>query len=357
MPASFDRFNSWKALLYSDKLYQIADTLKDPLNPVLSNGLPTPVNWHIYPHNFCPHKCNFCIMDESMNDSNPFQVHFGEKQRAGQLSRETLLKAVDDAARLNVKLIHWSGGGEPLFNQNLPEAIFNQGKTNVKSAMSSNGLYLERLLDYPEGQARLTHLRISFNAGTPESYQKIGQFGWDRVTRNIRRAVTEKLADHIGMGFVLTHFVQDDTHKFVKLAEDLGVDFVHIRPAFWPKYNDEILSAVQRVANDPPKSDKVKVYCVTDKFEGFWNNNRSPCRATPLHAMLTATGEFAICQDRTDNRFGDYNVQSFEEIWGSPEHYDAIKKAQMCKIRCVETNQNNQIEHMFVNNDICRELL
>ncbi len=105
------------------------------------------------------------------------------------------------------------------------------------------------------------------------------------------------------------------------------------------------------------KSNKVKIYAISEKFDGYWNNNRYPCRSTPLHAVLSATGEFLICQDRLDLRFGNYYKQTFDQIWFSKEHYDLIKKAQSCNIRCVECRLNEIIERIFINNEICRELL
>jgi len=100
MTNTYDRFNSWTVLCYSDKLIQIA-----------KGEIPYPVVWHIYPSNICPYNCNFCIMKE---EKSKFKT---------MLKKKTLFKVIEDASRVGSKLIHFSGGGEPLTHPNIEEAI------------------------------------------------------------------------------------------------------------------------------------------------------------------------------------------------------------------------------------------
>jgi MoaA/NifB/PqqE/SkfB family radical SAM enzyme len=332
---SFNRFNKWKSLIYSKHMQQIAEILEDPINPK-SNQIPYPVNWHIYASNVCPYKCNFCIMKN-------------EKSNNQILSRKILYKAVDDAQRIGVKLLHFSGGGEPLTNRHLSSAIKRAKANGLKVALSTNGYYLNRL------DSQVDHLRVSFNAGTKQGYLKThGVDGYERVKENIEKAVKDNMGIDIGMGFVVTPDNCMEVDEFVKVAEDCGVNFVHIRPAYWPSKNLEIIEAMNNVK---PKSDKLQVFSVTGKFDGYWNDKKYPCRATPMHAVLAATGDFLVCQDRFNLRFGDYNNQSFDEIWFSKAHFEAIKGAQNCGIRCVECRTNELIQKVFVENNLRMELI
>lgn len=324
MSNSYDRFNSWKGLAYADKLRQIA-----------KGEMPTPANWHVYPSNSCPYSCDFCIMKDE-HENNP----------RAQLSKGTLEKLAADAKRLNVSLVHISGGGEPLTNPYVNDFIKNLKPTKV--AMSTNGYLLPRLTE------PIDHLRVSFNAGTRETYKQIhGVDGFYRVIGNVKNAVQSGIAQDIGMGFVLTPQNASEVNDFVKVAEDCGVRFVHIRPAYWPEKDKEIKALDVK----PRSSEKVDVFYTAEKFGGLWDAEKFPCRATPLHAVTSATGEFLLCQDRLDIRFGDYNTQSFEDIWFSQEHLDAIQKGQDCKIRCVECGLNKMIEKAFVKNDLRLELI
>lgn len=331
MSNTFDRFNSWKAMLYADKLREI-----------VAGKLPYPVNWHIYPSNNCVYNCNFCIMKE-------------EKKRKTQLTSDILDKVVADSTRLGIKLIHISGGGEPLTNPYIDTFVGWLGKCGIKIAMSTNGYLLEQLTN------KIDHLRISFNAGKKETYKSIHSCdGFDKVIKNIRDVIKRKVAKDIGMAYVLTHQNYIEIPEFIKLADEIGVDFVHIRPAFWEEHNEEIIEATKFIRKwyDGSKKDfKINVYMVSDKFDGYWNNNKFSCRATPLYPVLSATGEFLLCQDRLDLRWGDYYKQSFEDIWFSPKHYELIEKAQLCRIRCVECNVNEIIQRVIINNEIRSELL
>lgn len=326
MTNTFDRFNSWKGLLYSSKLEECS-----------KGEMPFPVNWHTYISNICPYSCNFCIMA-------------GKRIEGAVLSNDLLDKISADAKRIGVKLVHISGGGEPLTHPYINQYISNLKNNGIKIAISTNGYLLNKLTE------SVDHLRISFNAGTKESYEKIhgvkGSF--ERVKRNIAEAVKLRKGKDIGMGYVLTHENYKEVDEFIKIAEDLGVQFVHIRPAYWPEKNAEILEAVKKIK---PQSEKVDVFSVSDKFAGYWDDNKSPCLATPIHAVIDATGEFLVCQDRLDLRWGNYANQSFEEIWFDSKHKEIIKKAQSCNIRCVESGLNNLIQEFFVKDSVRKDLI
>lgn len=326
MTNTYDRFNSWKALLHSDKLMECS-----------KGGLPTPVNWHTYISNICPYSCNFCIME-------------GKRVEGAMLPSATLKKIARDASELEVKLIHISGGGEPLTHPDVNEYITEIKKYGTKIAMSTNGYFLNRLNE------NIDHLRISFNAGKGETYEKIHgkKKSFDRVLKNIQNAIEQEKGKDIGLGYVLTPENWREVDSFVRIAEDLGVNFVHIRPAYWPEKNNEIVAAVKGIS---PSSKKIDVFSVSDKFSGYWDGDRDPCRATPIHAVTAATGEFLLCQDRLDLRWGDYNTQTFKDIWFSQDHLDLIKKAQACNIRCVESGANKLIEEFFVKDSVRRDLL
>lgn len=319
MTNDYDRFNSWKGLKHYDKLKSLQ-----------KGELVNPVNWHVYPINVCPYKCDFCIMSDRVEGA--------------RLPDSTLEKCAEDAGRLGVELVHISGGGEPLAHPYINEFIEKLHDEGVKVALSTNGYYLDRL------SAPVDHLRISFNAGTTENYKQIHGVKPNRTIANMSRA--KNLATHFGLGYVVTPDNANEAVNVVKLAENVGAEFVHIRPAYLPDKNDEVIKAVQSMPRIESKT--VDVFQVSDKFAGFWDGDKYACRATPLHAVLAATGEFLLCQDRLDLRWGDYNEQSFEEIWTDPKHFELMKKAQDCGIRCVETGLNKMITKI---DDISVELI
>ncbi len=328
----YNRFNSLKILIFSDRLQEIA-----------VGGLPYPLIWHIYPTNHCPLDCDFCIMAE-------------ERENKVSLPREILLKAIRDAAE-HAKTIHFSGGGEPTAHPDLLEAIELAKRSGLKVALSTNGVSLTQkifdLVDFP---------RVSLNAATKEVFRSnTGTDLWDKIIENIKDLKGNK--GKLGLGFVLTPENQRDLYGFCKLANDLGISWVHIRPAFLKKRNEEVRALMPESTRiiDGAKEDfpDLVIHFKTDKFDGYWTPRRyDKCRATPLLAVLKANGKFCVCQDRVDLEYGDYRKQSFEEIWRSKEHLEILKRINLEECpRCVETKKNEYIQKIFIEDGFVRDIL
>jgi MoaA/NifB/PqqE/SkfB family radical SAM enzyme len=269
-----------------------------------------------------------------------------EKKNQASLSREILLKAVKGAAKYS-KTVHFSGGGEPTLHPNLLEAIKLTKKLGLKVALSTNGTFLTQeifdLVDFP---------RVSLDAGTKEIFEKKTKINlWDKIIGNIKKLKKRK---KLGLGFLITPDNYKDIYKFCRLANELRVGWVHIRPAFIKKKNRKIRNLMPRAIETCKKAEKdfpnLEIYFRTDKFEGYWTKRKyDKCRANLLSAVLKANGRFIPCHDRVDLEFGDYYKQSFEEIWGSREHLNTLAKIKIedCP-RCVETKNNEYIQKIFI---------
>jgi sulfatase maturation enzyme AslB (radical SAM superfamily) len=316
---NLDRFQSLKILAHYDRLEAIT-----------RGEYPYPIDWHIYPSNHCQHSCEFCLFIQNGEQKN-FHV---------KLPREVLLTAVEDAARTDARLIHFSGGGEPLLNRHTLDALklaqahselrVAYGGKPLKVAMSTNGSALT-----PDVAANVNYLRISLNAGTPEQHWRTNHNSdprhpgdWHKIMENIEKAVPVKRED-IGLAFVVEHNNYQDIPAFCRVAAELGVDFVHIRPGFY--YDTEADHAVRgvmeaaRVLCEQAKADNpaLKIFSISEKFDGYWTpRTYHACRAVLTGVCLRATGDFAVCQDRTDLTFGaGYRTgESFESVWHSDEH-------------------------------------
>jgi len=346
MSDNFDRFNSWKILRHGDRLEEIA-----------AGGMPFPVDWHVYPSNICNHSCGWCMFRQN---GEQFVNHV-------LMPEHILMKAVDDAARTGAVLMHFSGGGEPLVNKRTPDAMRRAVAAGLKVALSTNGALLT-----PEVAATVDYLRISLNAGTPEQHFKTNHGGegtadWPRILENVRAAVPHKKGD-IGLAFVVDHYNYNDIIPFCGVAADLGVDFVQIRPAFWyDKAEDAATRAIMPTVYEMGLEAKrlyghaVDIFALGEKFDGFWTpRSYDKCRAVISGTCLTATGDFAVCQDRTDLRFGAEYAHSatFEDVWLSDEHrrlVDTITAGEGGELdkcpRCVWNRRNEIIQHMFVDDN------
>jgi len=347
-----DRFNNLKLLAHYDRLEAIT-----------RGEMPYPIDWHIYPSNICNHKCSFCMFIQNGEQAN-FHV---------KLPREVLLRAVEDAANTDARLIHFSGGGEPLLNRHTLEALQAaqnrsrireaHGGKSMRVAMSTNGALLT-----PEVASLVDYMRISLNAGTPEQHHATNHAGdprhpgdWHRIMENIAACVPVKRKD-IGLAFVVEHENYRDIPQFCRIAAELGVDFVHIRPGFY--YDGALDTAVRGVMEDARllceaakwelRDSPLKIFSISEKFEGYWTpRTYHACRAVLTGICLRATGDFAVCQDRTDLTFGaSYRTgASFEDVWHSAEHRAIVARIHdgeggeltACP-RCVWSNRNVLID-------------
>lgn len=324
----YNRFNSYKVLVYSDRLEQIAN-----------NKLPYPVIWHIYPTNKCCHDCKFCIMKSEHGDK--------------ELPWDTMQKAIKDAEKYGAKAIHFSGGGEPLMNPHTLKALQMCKDLELKTALSTNGALLKpdiyNLVDYP---------RVSINAGTKETHEKIMQAKtWDAIWANLMALDDRR---KLGLAFIITKDNWHEIYQFCELADRIGAGFVHIRPVYDPS-NDikDLLPAIDIQVEKARKHFDIDIFYSTSKFNGYWNERKyTKCRATPMNVVLKANGRFIPCQDRLDLEFGDYNKEPFEKIWNSEEHKQLIAgiNLDVCP-RCVMTNVNEIIQHFYIDNSVITELI
>lgn len=352
-----DRFNAFKILAHADRLREIA-----------AGGEPYPIDWHVYPSNVCDHACSFCLF-----------IQNGEQQQFHvKLPRDVLMRAVDDAARTGARLMHFSGGGEPLLNRYTPEAMERARTAGLKVAMSTHGAHLK-----PEVAALVHYIRVSLNAGTKEQHWKTNHAldprhpgDWECILENIATCVpvARKAGNDIGLAYVVYADNVNDILPFCKTAAQLGVDFVHIRPGFY--YDSEEDRATRAImpaafaACEEAKAkygDKVQIFAISDKFDGYWTpRTYDRCLAVWTGTTLRATGDFAVCQDRTDLVWGrnpSYkDGAAFEECWHSEERRALVSTIRAggaldaCP-RCVWNNRNTIIQDVFIKDTIRLDLV
>jgi len=133
--------------------------------------------------------------------------------------------------------IRWCGG-EPFISEvymDLMNYIVATGKTNIQSIIQTNGSYLKKHAAFLSGfLPHVKELRISFDAGTAETYSQLRVNGtWDTLLDNVR--FVKQLIDQHKFATLLTadFVVQADNYKeipeFVKTCRDLGVTNINLQ--------------------------------------------------------------------------------------------------------------------------------
>lgn len=352
MTPKYNRFETFKVLAHADKIRDI----------VGGKRLPAPVEWVIYASNVCGYKCGHCIMAREQIDHR------------NTLSLEAMKKVPEDALKHGIKCVIFSGGGDPLLNRGTLDAARKLKEYGINVGINNQGY----LLDDP---TPFDFVRYSVDAADRETYKQIhGVDGWERVNRNIAKLAQLREDGNkieMGLAFLITPTNWKTVMQFCEWGQQFKPDFIHIRPAYLdPDYIDHEYPGGGKLMKDTiiPQLKEVSretqerwnnVYFRVDKFDGFWTPKiYTKCRATPLIAVTSGDGAFLICQDRGISkeeeylRWGNYNTQSFEEIWWSEEHLNAIKNIDLERCpRCVENGFNEIIEHGFVNDGLKVNLL
>lgn len=350
----YNRFQGYKILRHSEKIQQI-----------LKGEMPAPVEWVVYPSNICGYRCGHCIMAKEQQDHR------------GMLSKDAMMRIPEDAVRNKIPCVIYSGGGDPLLNPHTLESARKCKEAGIYVGINNQGY----LLDDP---TPFNFIRFSVDAASADIYQQIHNVprgdGWERVNENIKKVheLNKKGAGiELGLAFLITPTNWHETASFVEWAQQFDPDFIHIRPAYldgdyldrqYPGggllLKDKVVPNLRELALALSKQYD-NVFFRIDKFEGYWTPKiYEKCRATPLMAVTSGDGAFLICQDRgimkeeNNLRWGDYNKQTFEEIWYGEEHKKAIDSIDLktCP-RCVENKANEIIEYGFVRDDMRMDLI
>lgn len=331
----FDPWFPHKALAYPDRC-----------RAILAGEFPSPVQVTVYPTNKCNRNCRWCIMAE-------------ERKTGAELPLNVWHKVLHLGDAGEVKCLRVSGGGEPTLYPFLHDAESFRGTR----LLDTNGTALTRDICHA-----FNRVRVSLNAGTLEGYTDVtgcGKAEWLELLFRLRVACRKPRAWEVGTAMVADRQNADDVEAFIRVSQESGADWCHIRPAFHPPGPE----AAATVANWPhvvaacrqPYREQhawaIPVRCTSEKFAGYWEGEAAPCRATPLVAVVCADARLAVCQD-VFTKWGDLNTQTFAEAWKSEDHRKALAAVDYAKCpRCVMGTHNQVIEHCFNRNDCMMEVM
>ncbi len=115
-----------------------------------------PLYVEISPSGACNHRCRFCALD-----------FMGYESRF--LETTILKERITELAAVGVKSIMYAGEGEPLLHPDIAEIVIHTREVGIDVAVTTNGTLLGRAV-FSEICGSLSWLRVSLNAGCPETY-------------------------------------------------------------------------------------------------------------------------------------------------------------------------------------------
>jgi sulfatase maturation enzyme AslB (radical SAM superfamily) len=143
--------------------------------------------------------------------------------------------------------IRWCGG-EPFISEvymDLFEYIVDTKKTNIQHIIQTNGSYLRSKSHLVEKlMPTIKELRISFDAATADTYQKIRVNGnWDLLISNVQWIINLIAQSNARTKVTADFVVQRDNYKeipaFVQLCNSLGIQHINFQKMWnwgtWPQ--------------------------------------------------------------------------------------------------------------------------
>jgi sulfatase maturation enzyme AslB (radical SAM superfamily) len=163
--------------------------------------------------------------------------------------------------------IRWAGG-EPFLSEpylDLFEYIIKTEKPNIQNIIQTNGSYLNskvvcNLLPY------ISELRISFDAGSAETYAKTRVNGnWEKLLENVRYITELKKELNVSTKISADFVVQLDNYKeipaFVQLCYDLDIKNINLQKMWnWETWNEETFKQNNIYNPDHPLYEDLKKY-------------------------------------------------------------------------------------------------
>lgn len=322
-----------------------------------------PIYVEIGPAGQCNCRCVFCSVD-----------YIGYQNRF--LKTGMLKERLMELGSLGVKSIMYAGEGEPFLHRDMTKIIINTKEAGLDAALTTNGILMkpgipEKILGYTEW------IKVSCNAGTPESYARIHrtkQENFNRVISNLAHAVQVRKENGysctLGIQMLLLPENAEGVEQLAETAQDIGLDYLVIKPYTHHSQNRHKFSVHYEKYVDLEK--KLRRFS-TDTFSVIfraqamrkWDKKErhyKKCLALPFWCHIDAGGNVWGCGAHLeDERFlyGNINEQGFQDIWEGQKRKKAMERFEQdfdisaCRLNCRMDKINqylweikNPIEHV-----------
>lgn len=280
-----------------------------------------PIYVEVSPSRACNHRCTFCGFD-----------FIGHRPRF--LDTEILCARIGEMGARGVKSIMFAGEGEPFLHRDTPQMALHAKACGIDIAFTTNGVLL-----HPQISERIVEstswIKVSCNAGTPETYAKIHQTqqsDFAKVLRNLEAAAATRARTAstcaLGVQILLLPENAHEVRELARLTREIGLDYLVVKPyAHHPKsltrryehLDYAALSELALSARDM-SSDSFQVIVRVNALERSTEKSKpyDRCLALPFWAYVDSAGEVWGCfvylgVERFS--YGNINQETFGDIW------------------------------------------
>lgn len=318
---------------------------------------PYPLTVSVDPCGICCLKCPHCNARKVIDKTN-------------KMSLKTTNRLIYTLKKWQTKSICIGGGGESLLNENTRTLILKTYNVDIKIALITNGLFLDRFLDLLD---RITYIGISVDAASGKIWNKLKgvRNGFNNVIKNMRLVRINHPNLDLTYKFLIT---PDNFHEVlpaIKLASEIGCTAFHCRPvgATWfelgKKYGftENIQQRVSEEINEARikyEKQNFRIYAVVSKFNDNWDALREfkKCWASFVTCTISPDGTIGLCCDRRGDlaiKLG--NIHDKTDPWGSKKHIEIQKNIDVSKCpRCTYGHVNALFENIILKDNMFTEV-
>lgn len=319
--------------------------------PLSVDEILPPIHVRLKPTNVCAHNCHYCAYKAE-------SLQVGRDMSAKDyIPKDKMMEIIDDCARMGVKAITLTGGGDPFYYPYLPEAVHKLAKTDIRFSALTNGAKLKGELAEVFAEHG-TWVRVSIDGWDENSYAQyrgVDKGEFTKVIGNI--AGFKKLKGDCSLGISLIVDEKNSGHvfDFVKLIKDLGVDNVKISPCvisndanennrYHQRFYDRVKQEVAKVL-DTLASDSFHIYDAYHLLDDKFEKDYDWCPNLQILPVIGADMNVYTCQDKAYNHqcglMGSIEKTSFMEFWlkGKEKFFD-INPINDCRHHCLANKKN-----------------
>ena len=303
-------FSPHKYLVHLDRISALAEG-KDV----------SPVTLELDISSACNHHCEWCV-DPSGTHSGVF------------MSLQNIKNILSEAREMGIKGVVFKGGGESTLHPDFPNILKTTCEMGFETGVVTHGGNINNQKIHEAIVQYCAYVRISIDGPTPESRKNIhGTDDFSKLINGIKRLMNLKKGKRhpiVGTTFCLDYQRRSLIKNCIHLGEELGVDYILIRPPFCeevgfesphtPEEADELRTMIRRAASqyegnlnimagnwvgDKEMEHFLTKTCQTDlarrdssmrksNYNGIEHITRR-CPASPLFLVISAEGDVYGC--------------------------------------------------------------
>jgi len=307
----------------------------------------------IDPTNKCNLKCISCwLYSPLLRDNKPSKECLNE-----EISKDTLIRLIDDLADLGTKRIRFTGGGEPFMHRGLMDVIEHTCRKGLLAALTTNfGLVSEKeiknLVD-----AGLDELCVSIWGSCAEIYSRVHPYTHPSYFEKIRENLLclkkiKKDRPRVTFANVIMNNNIEDFEGMYEFGLEYGADAIYFTiPDVFSGQTDSLLLGGEERKDLFKRAQELQRRAQGDNinleyFNGFMRRiskpkdefqkgeydrsyiNKIPCYVGWLFSRILANGNVVPCCRGTKKVMGNINQESFKDIWVSLKYDEFRSKAK-----------------------------